>query len=74
MATFPFAHRPKESYKERPRSFGSPRNGGKRKHAGCDLYVVPGTEVLAVEDGVVVPCSPDRLSSCRCSAPRIATT
>jgi murein DD-endopeptidase MepM/ murein hydrolase activator NlpD len=25
-----------------------------RKHAGCDLYAAPGTEVLAVEDGTVV--------------------
>jgi murein DD-endopeptidase MepM/ murein hydrolase activator NlpD len=54
MARFPFAHRPKESYHERPRAFGSPRSNGARKHAGCDLYASPGTEVLAVEDGTVV--------------------
>jgi murein DD-endopeptidase MepM/ murein hydrolase activator NlpD len=54
MATFPFAHRPKESYKERPRAFGAPRSNGTRKHAGCDLYATPGTEVLAIEDGTVV--------------------
>ncbi len=41
MATFPLARRPQESYKDRPRSFGSPRSGGKRKHAGCDPYAAP---------------------------------
>ena len=49
---FPFRHRPKESYHDRPRSFGCPR--GARSHAGCDLYAAPGTEILAVEDGVVI--------------------
>src|ERR1035438_5940841 len=57
MATFPLKHRPKESYKERPRSFGGPRAGGKRKHAGCDLYAPAGTEVLAVADGTVIGSS-----------------
>lgn len=51
---FPLPFRPKESYHERPRAFGSPRDGGKRKHAGCDLYAPPGTDVLAVADGVVL--------------------
>jgi hypothetical protein len=46
--------RPKESYKEPPRSFGSSRDHGARKHAGCDLYAPAGTEVLAVEDGTVI--------------------
>jgi len=54
MATFPLRARPRESYKERPRAFGSPRDNGARKHAGCDLYAPAGTEVLAVEDGTVV--------------------
>ena len=54
MAIFPLRSRPKESYKERPRAFGSPRDGGVRKHAGCDLYAPAGTEVLAVEDGTVL--------------------
>ena len=54
MSVFPLQVRPKESYKERPRSFGSPRSNGARKHAGCDLYAPAGTEVLAVEDGHVI--------------------
>lgn len=33
--------------------FGSNRSGGKRKHAGCDLYAPSGTEVRAMADGVV---------------------
>jgi murein DD-endopeptidase MepM/ murein hydrolase activator NlpD len=54
MPVFPLHVRPKESYKEHPRSFGSPRSNGARKHAGCDLYAPAGTEVLAVEDGTVL--------------------
>jgi murein DD-endopeptidase MepM/ murein hydrolase activator NlpD len=54
MAVFPLRSRPKESYKERPRSFGSSRAKGTRKHAGCDLYASPGAPVLAIEDGKVV--------------------
>jgi murein DD-endopeptidase MepM/ murein hydrolase activator NlpD len=56
---FPFKERPSADYHVRPRAFGSPRGatpqspGGTRKHAGCDLYAEPGTEILAVEDGVV---------------------
>lgn len=51
---FPLKFRPKESYHERPRSFGSPRDSGHRKHAGCDLYAAVGTPVLAVADGRVL--------------------
>ena len=54
MPVFPLHVRPKESYKEPPRSFGSSRDHGARKHAGCDLYAPAGTEVLAVEDGTVI--------------------
>jgi murein DD-endopeptidase MepM/ murein hydrolase activator NlpD len=54
MPLFPLAKRPEASYKERPRSFGSPRANGARQHAGCDLYAPAGTEVLAVEDGEVI--------------------
>ena len=51
--TFPLPARPGQSYHVSPRSFGSARDGGKRKHAGCDLYAAPGTAVLAVADGTV---------------------
>lgn len=54
MPTFPLPFRPKESYHERPRAFGCPRDGGKRKHAGCDLYAPVGTPVYAIANGVVV--------------------
>lgn len=50
---FPLHFRPKESYKESPRSFGSGRPKG-RLHAGCDLYAPAGTPVLAVDDGTVL--------------------
>ena len=36
------------------RSFGSSRSGGKRAHAGCDLYAPAGTKVYAVADGTVL--------------------
>jgi murein DD-endopeptidase MepM/ murein hydrolase activator NlpD len=36
------------------RRFGSNRDGGKRKHAGCDLYAPLGSEVIAIADGVVL--------------------
>ena len=57
--TFPLRQRPAADYHVRPRSFGSPRGvtpqspGGTRKHAGCDLYALPGTEILAMEAGAV---------------------
>ena len=51
---FPLKTRPVESYKEEPRSFGSERDSGTRKHAGCDLYAPIGTDVIAVEDGTVL--------------------
>lgn len=41
------------SYKKGFARFGSSRNGGKRKHAGCDLYADAGTEIRAMADGVV---------------------
>lgn len=44
---------PKYSYHVRPRSFGSPRDGGRRKHAGCDLYAPEGSPVVAMWHGRV---------------------
>lgn len=54
MPIFPLKQKPKQDYKTRPRGFGCPRDGGKRKHAGCDLYAPVGTPILSVEDGEVV--------------------
>ncbi len=51
---FPLRFRPKQSYHERPRCFGAPRDHGRRSHAGCDLYAPIGTPVLAVADGTVL--------------------
>lgn len=50
---FPLTFVPKESWHVRPRSFGAPRDGGRRKHAGCDLYAPVGTPIFAVADGTV---------------------
>ena len=54
MALFPLRQRPEKDYKTCPRAFGCPRDKGRRKHAGCDLYAAIGTEVLAVEDGEII--------------------
>jgi murein DD-endopeptidase MepM/ murein hydrolase activator NlpD len=43
----------KFSYHDRPRCYGAPRDDGKRKHAGCDLYAPEGTPVVAVWHGRV---------------------
>ncbi|OAN18156.1 hypothetical protein A3K86_04450 [Photobacterium jeanii] len=54
---FPLSFIPKESYKVHPRHFGSNRSGGKRKHAGCDLYAPEGTPIYAMADGVIIKFS-----------------
>jgi murein DD-endopeptidase MepM/ murein hydrolase activator NlpD len=53
MPTFPLPSVPTQSYSTGPRRFGSPRSGN-RLHAGCDLIAAEGTEIRAVEAGVVV--------------------
>jgi murein DD-endopeptidase MepM/ murein hydrolase activator NlpD len=50
---FPLTFIPPESWTEPPRSFAARRDGGARKHAGCDLYAAVGTPVFAVADGTV---------------------
>jgi murein DD-endopeptidase MepM/ murein hydrolase activator NlpD len=54
MPTFPLPFRPKHDYHTGGRKFGAARDGGNRKHAGCDLIAPKGTEIYAVEDGEVV--------------------
>lgn len=51
---FPFPTVPAFSWEERPRAFASPRNGGARLHAGCDLYFPVGTWIHAIADGTVI--------------------
>lgn len=51
---FPLTFRPSQSYREAPRSFGSNRSGGRRKHGGCDLYAPVGSAVLAMAKGKVI--------------------
>jgi murein DD-endopeptidase MepM/ murein hydrolase activator NlpD len=60
---FPLKFVPKESYHEAPRNFGARRSGGKRKHAGCDLYAPVGTAVFSVGPGVVLAAYPFYLST-----------
>ena len=38
-------------------SFGSGRSGGKRRHAGRDLYTLANAEIVAIADGVVLNTS-----------------
>jgi len=50
---FPFPAVPAQSWEKSPLAFASPRAGGARLHAGCDLYFPQGTPIHAVADGVV---------------------
>ena len=54
--TFPFEQSSAWAYEGADagmRAFGSRRRGGRRAHAGCDIYMPDFTPVLAVADGVV---------------------
>jgi murein DD-endopeptidase MepM/ murein hydrolase activator NlpD len=42
------------SYHSGARRFGSNRDGGNRKHAGCDIYAPKGSKVVAITHGRVV--------------------
>jgi murein DD-endopeptidase MepM/ murein hydrolase activator NlpD len=54
MATWPVPEwLPQYNFHDAPRSFGSRRDHGKRKHAGCDLYAPKGSPVLAIYPGRV---------------------
>jgi murein DD-endopeptidase MepM/ murein hydrolase activator NlpD len=52
---FPFKEKdfPSQNWTEGMRCFGSRRSGGKRAHAGCDLYAPVGTTIHAIASGVV---------------------
>lgn len=50
---FPLPRRPQYDYGIGARRFGARRSGGKRLHAGCDLIVPLGTNVVAVMDGKI---------------------
>lgn len=54
---FPLPFVPELSFKTAGRKFGAQRDGGKRSHAGCDLIATLGTEILAIEDGIVYEAS-----------------
>ena len=51
---FPIAFVPKDCFYTGGRRFGADREGGKRKHAACDLIAPVGTAIHAIRDGVVV--------------------
>jgi len=55
---FPLSFVPSQSWHVSPLRFGARRAGGKRKHAGCDLYAPIGTPVYAVADGTVKAFGP----------------
>lgn len=52
--TFPLRQRPDYPYHTGGRRFGANRNSGSRRHAGCDLVVPRGMEILAMADGRIV--------------------
>lgn len=55
MATWPVPDwLPQYNYHSPPCSFGSKRDGGKRKHAGCDLYAPKGSPVVTIYPGTVL--------------------
>jgi murein DD-endopeptidase MepM/ murein hydrolase activator NlpD len=50
---FPFVQLPKVNWTDGIRRFGARRSGGKRAHAGCDLYFPEGTIIHAISSGRV---------------------
>src|SRR5262249_54389009 len=47
-------NKPTESWKDGPRYFGCPRDGGSRKHAGVDLYAPYLSKIRAIADGEII--------------------
>ena len=56
---FPFSDLPAVDWTSGMRKFGASRSGGKRVHAGCDIYFPVGTQIYAVDSGTVVKGSTD---------------
>jgi murein DD-endopeptidase MepM/ murein hydrolase activator NlpD len=54
MAVFPIPFIPKFDYHYGGIRFGASREGGNRRHAGCDLIAPKGTPIRAVEWGLVL--------------------
>ncbi|HET9789059.1 MAG TPA: M23 family metallopeptidase, partial [Pyrinomonadaceae bacterium] len=52
---FPFKEKdfPTQDWTQGMRCFGSRRSGGRRAHAGCDLYAPVGTTIHAISSGTV---------------------
>ena len=50
---FPLATVPAERWTDGMRAFGASRSGGKRAHAGCDLYAKKGDWIYAIGKGKV---------------------
>lgn len=51
---FPFKSPPQRSWHNGGREFGARRDGGRRKHGGCDLIKPVGEQIYAVADGVLI--------------------
>jgi murein DD-endopeptidase MepM/ murein hydrolase activator NlpD len=51
---FPFERLPSFDWTSGMRRFAANRSGGRRAHAGCDLYFPAGTTIHAVADGTVI--------------------
>ena len=51
---FPLPFVPRLRYDSGGRKFGASRDGGLRRHAGCDLIAPRGTLIYAIDDGYVV--------------------
>ncbi|APR76956.1 Membrane protein [Minicystis rosea] len=52
--SFPLAFRPSPDWHSGARYFGARRDGGKRRHAGCDLLGPVGSQIYAIADGTLV--------------------
>lgn len=51
---FPLAFKPSPDWHSGARYFGARRDGGNRRHGGCDLLGPKGTQIYAIADGKLV--------------------